>query len=190
MFDPPRLIEVPAACSGPALRLEADLAACRCGEPGVLFEPDGRVQHTAGKSCGLPHADERGPAPRLTLQADSPAVAPGEVARVTATLVNDGPGARRYRVHDTRIGARFVQVDGTALPHHGDAGSWDGSYREEALFALPAGGKAVLVLEAEASTWKSQGGSTARAPLPPGKYAIEVRLSSLGGTRLVPVEVR
>lgn len=155
----------------------------------MLFEPDGRMQHTAGKSCGLPHPDESGPAPRLTLQADSPSVTPGEVARVTATLVNDGPSARRYRVHDTRIGARLVNADGTPLPRL-EPPQWDGSYREEALFALPPGGQAVLVLEAEASTWKTQGGSTARAPLPPGKYAIEVRLNSLGGTRLVPIEVR
>lgn len=184
VLTPPRVVDVAAACSGPELRLDATLEACACHEIDERLAPDGHVVRRAGTSCGAPHGDEAGPAPRLTLALEKPSVAPGGVARVTVTLENDGPRARRYRVEDRRLAARFVNADGSLLPAiHG----WDGSYREEALVALPPGGKAVLVLEAAATQEKPAAG---KSPLPRGKYAIELRLGSLGGTKLVPVEVR
>lgn len=180
----PRVIDVPAGCEGAALRLDATLTSCACAEQDTKVAADGHVMVRAGTSCGAPHADEAGPPPRLTLTPESPTVAPGGVARVTVTLENDGPRARRYRVEDRRLAARFVNADGSLLPAiHG----WDGSYREEALVALPPGGKAVLVLEAAAT---QETPATGKSPLPRGKYAIELRLGSLGGTKLVPVEVR
>jgi hypothetical protein len=184
---PPRVVGVPAACSGPALLLDAKLEACVCGEPDEWLADDGHVVTSAGTGCGAPHADEAGPPPRLTLALERPTVASGGVARVSVTLDNDAPLARRYRVHDRRLAVRFMRADGTALPA---VLGWDGSYREEALIALPAGGRAVLVLEAEASMWPARNGRYVRKPLPPGKYAIEVRLGSLGGTHLVPIQVR
>lgn len=187
VIPPPRVVDVAAACSGPALRLDATLEPCACHEIDERQEPDGHVARRAGTSCGAPHADEPGPPPKLTLALERPTVAPGGVARVTVTLENDGPRARRYRVDDRRLAARLVHADGTVIP----VGlGWDGSYREEALFALPPGGKAVLVLEASTSLWTEAGKGTLSAPLPRGPYAVEVRLGSLGGTKLLPIEVR
>ena len=184
VIPPPRVIDVPAGCEGAALRLDATLTSCACAEQDTKVAADGHVMVRAGTSCGAPHADEAGAPPRLTLTPESPTVAPGGVARVTVTLENDGPRARRYRVEDRRLAARFVNADGSLLPAiHG----WDGSYREEALVALPPGGKAVLVLEAAATQETPAAG---KSPLPRGKYAIELRLGSLGGTKLVPIEVR
>ena len=37
---------------------------------------------------------------------------------------------------------------------------------------------------------KQETPAAGKSPLPRGKYAIELRLGSLGGTKLVPVEVR
>jgi hypothetical protein len=181
------VVDVAAACSGPLLLLDADLQACVCGEREEWLADDGHLVTRAGTGCGAPHEAEGGPPPKLTLALERPTVAPGGVARVSVTLENDGPLARRYRVHDRRLAARFVHADGTALPA---VLGWDGTYREEALIALPPGGKATLVLEAEASMWPTRNGKYVRKPLPRGTYAIEVRLGSLGGTQRVPVEVR
>lgn len=187
VIAPPRVVDVASACSGPELRLDATFEPCACQERDERLAPDGHVMVRAGTSCGAAHADEAGPAPKLTLTLEKPTVAPGGVARVTVTLENDGPRARRYRVADRRLAARLVHADGTVIP----VGSgWDGSYREEALFALPPGGKAVLVLEAGTSAWTNEGKGTLSAPLPRGPYAVEVRLGSLGGTKLLPIEVR
>lgn len=187
VIPPPRVVDVAAACSGPALRLDATLEACACREIDEHLAPDGHVVRRAGTSCGAAHADEAGPPPRLTLALEKPTVAPGDVARVTVTLENDGPRARRYRVDDRRLAARLVHADGTVIPI---GSGWDGSYREEALFALPPSGKAVLVLEASTSLWTEAGKGPSSAPLPRGTYAVEVRLGSLGGTKLLPIEVR
>jgi len=167
--------------------LDAEMSACACHERDVQTLPNGQQTVRAAEVCaGRPSPDD--PRPTVTLSLESPYVCPTEAARVIVVFENPDTTPHVYRAIQRQALARFVQESGAPLARVA-LGSGPGN--DEAMFELAPGGTATMLVEAPASpaVWLDAR-TAARKPLKPGRYAIEVNLGSLGGRRLVPIEVR
>lgn len=186
---PRRVVPIVTGCSGPALVLDATFSSCACDERDDYILADGSLVVRAGSSCGARHPEELGPPPRVTVSLSSNRVAPNETVTLAVVLANDTAASRRYRAIPRVASARFVRPSGEPIPTNMGS-STSGTYAEEALFELPPAGTATITLEATASISRYEGKRAVTVGLPPGAYAIEVDLGSLGGKKLLPVDVR
>lgn len=140
----------------------------------------------AGDWCGPPLDEERGP-PETSARLEKVVLSPGEPARVRIVLRNPGAELRVYRARRRYLRARFVKPSGQLLS---TAGLGSGPYNDEALLELSPGGTATIMLEVSAKVARWRGRDFVTEPLTPGSYAVEVDLGSLGGQRLLQVEVK
>lgn len=180
---PARVVPIAQACRGSRLVLDDELSACAC-------EDIERFDHgiRGGTWCGLPQSNESTEATiRVTTERED--LASGEDTSVVLTVTNPGPTTASYRAPTRFLWARFVAADGEVLPH---SVFGSGRYREEAIFELAPKGTMTARIPVPGTylRWKNEE-DMERAPLAPGRYAIEVRLGGLGGEerRLLPVVV-
>ena len=181
-----RVSPVAAACRGSALELPPDLDPCACDKVQTFVSPSGSTSIRAGDWCGPPLDEEKGP-PETVARLEKVVLAPGEAARVRIVLRNPEAETRVYRARSRYLWARFVKPSGQLLSTVGLGFS---HYSDEAMIELPPGGRANVVLELPGMVARWRGKEVVTAPLGPGAYAVEVDLGSLGGKRLLPVEVK
>ena len=181
-----RTSPVPSACRGRALELPPDLEPCACDKQQTFVSATGATSVRAGDWCGPPLDEEKGP-PDTTARLEKVVLASGEAARVRVELRNPTREVRIYRAMSRYSWARFVKPSGELLSM---AGLSSGRYSDEALVELWPGGTATFWLEVPGQVPRERGKNVVLEPLPPGSYAVEVALGTLGGKRLLQVEVK
>jgi hypothetical protein len=181
-----RTSPVPSACRRRALELPPDLEPCACDQQQTFVSATGATSVRAGDWCGPPLDEEKGP-PDTTAHLEKVVLASGEAARVRVELHNPTQEVRVYRASRRYSWARFVKPSGQLLSMTGLGSS---SYNDEALVELWPLGTATFWLEVPGKVPRYRGKKVVLEPLPPGSYAVEVELGTLGGKRLLQVEVR
>jgi hypothetical protein len=181
----PRSSPVADACRGRALELPPDFEPCACDQVQTFVSPTGATSIRAGDWCGPRLDQEKGP-PETSVRLENVVLAPGEPARLRIVLRNPEAETRVYRARSRYLWARFVKPSGQLLSTVGLGFS---HYGDEAMIELLPGGRANVVLEVPGMVARRRGKDIVTAPLGPGAYAVEVDLGSLGGRRLLPVEV-
>ncbi len=177
---------IAAACRGGTIELPPDLEPCACDKVQTFVSPSGSTSIRAGDWCGPPLDEEKGP-PQTSARLEKVVLSPGEPARIRIVLRNPDAELRVYRATRRYLWARFVKPSGQLLS---TAGFGSGSYNDEAVLELSPGGTATVVLEVPGQVARWSGKDIITAPLAPGSYAVEIQLGSLGGKRLLPIEVK